>query len=92
MGGFEAGDITRMIARASRQARLAHITELAEIARSDLRRRRLERRALGLIQRQIAAPVVMLTEHHELWGRKLSVALAAELATRYGSNAESSFC
>jgi len=92
MGGFEARDITRMIAMASRHARLASVSELAEIARSDVRRRHLERRALGLIQRQIAAPVVMLTEHHELWGRKLSVALAAELATRYGSNSESSFC
>jgi anion-transporting ArsA/GET3 family ATPase len=78
-GGFEAGDITRMIARASRKARLKHVTELAEIARADLRRRNQERRALGIIQRQIAAPVARLSEHRGLWGRNLGAALAAEL-------------
>ncbi len=79
-GGFEAGDVTRMVARASRSAGLGHITQLAEIAREDLRRRTRERRALGIIQRQIVAPVASLSEYHGLWGHNLSVALAAELA------------
>jgi anion-transporting ArsA/GET3 family ATPase len=79
-GGFEAGDITRMISRASRNARLRHVTELAEIARADLRRRVQERRALGIIQRQITAPIATLSEHQGLWGRNLGAALAAELA------------
>lgn len=81
-GGFEAGDITRMIARGSRNARLKHVTELAEIARADLRRRNQERRALGIIQRQIAAPIARLSEHRGLWGRNLGAALADEL-TRF---------
>jgi anion-transporting ArsA/GET3 family ATPase len=79
-GHFEAGDITRMIARASRNARLRHLTDLAEIARADLRRRNQERRALGIIERQIAAPVAMLGEQPGLSGRALGAALAAVLA------------
>jgi anion-transporting ArsA/GET3 family ATPase len=79
-GGFEAGDVTRMIARASRNSDLRHLKQLVEIARADLRRRTRERRALGIIQRQIAAPVATLSEYHGLWGRNLSTALAAELA------------
>jgi anion-transporting ArsA/GET3 family ATPase len=79
-GGFEAGDITRMLTRASRNARLRHATELAEIARADLRRRNQERRAMGIIQRQIAAPIAKLREHCGLSGRQLGAALAAELA------------
>lgn len=79
-GRFEAGDITRMISRASRNAGLRHVGELAQIARADLRRRNQERRALGIIQRQIAAPVATLSEHRGLSGRKLAAELAAELA------------
>lgn len=79
-GRFEAADITRMIAHASRNARLKHLIELLEIARTDLRRRNQERRALGIIQRQIAAPIATLTEQPGLSGRDLGVALAAELA------------
>lgn len=79
-GGFEAGDVTRMIAIASRNPRLKRVDELAQIARADLRRRNQERRALGIIQRQIAAPVVILGEHRDLSGRSLGAALAAELA------------
>ncbi len=78
-GGFEVGDITRMTGLASRNTRLRHLRELAEIARADVRRRGQERRALGLIQRQIAAPVATLNEHSGLSGRQLGAALASEL-------------
>jgi len=79
-GRFEAEDVTRMICRASRNAGLRHVGELAQIARADLRRRSQERRALGIIRRQIAAPVATLSEHRGLSGRKLAAELAAELA------------
>lgn len=79
-GGFDAGDITRMVARASRNGRLKHVAELAEIARADLRRRNKERRAQGIIQRQIAAPIAVLSEHLDFSGHKLGAALSAELA------------
>jgi anion-transporting ArsA/GET3 family ATPase len=76
---FEPRDITRMIASASRNARLKHVEELAEIARTDLQRRNRERRALGIIERQVAAPVARLSEHRDCCGHRLGVALAAEL-------------
>ncbi len=79
MGAFEAGDITRMVNRGSRDARLNHLDQLAEIARADLRRRNRERRALGIVQRRIAAPVATLTEHLDASGRKLAAALASEM-------------
>ena len=78
-GGFDAGDITRVVARGSRNTRLKHVTELAEIARADLRRRNKERRALGILQRQIAAPIAVLSEHLDFSGHRLGAALAAEL-------------
>jgi anion-transporting ArsA/GET3 family ATPase len=78
--GFEAGDITRMLGRSAHNPRLMHLEELAEVARVDLRRRNQERRALGIIQRQIAAPVATLREQPGLAGRDLGAALAAELA------------
>ena len=79
-GKFDAGAITRMVARGSRNDRLKHVAELAEIARADLRRRNKERRALGLIQRQIGAPIASLSEHLDFAGHQLGAALSAELA------------
>jgi anion-transporting ArsA/GET3 family ATPase len=79
-GRFEAGDVTRLIARASGHARLKHVSDAAEITRADLRRRNQERRALGIIQRQIAVPVATLKEQISLAGHNLAAALAAELA------------
>jgi anion-transporting ArsA/GET3 family ATPase len=77
---FEVSDIARMIARASRNAGLKHSQELGYIARADLRRRNQERRALGIIQRQLRAPVARLSEYPDCSGRTLSTSLAAELA------------
>ena len=65
--------------RAARYIDPTHTAIAAEIARADLRRRERERRALGIIQRQIEVPTVSLSEHWHLWGRKLGSALAAEL-------------
>jgi anion-transporting ArsA/GET3 family ATPase len=79
-GGFDAADITRMVASASRNTSLKHVEELAEIARADLRRRDQERRALGIVHRQIGAPVAALNEHQDLCGRRLAAALAGDLA------------
>ena len=79
-GAFDAGDITRMVARASRHPPMKNVGKLAEIARADLRRRNQERRALGIVQRQIGAPVATLNEHLDFCGQSLSAALAAELA------------
>jgi anion-transporting ArsA/GET3 family ATPase len=78
-GAFEAADVTRMISRTTGNARLKHVHELAEIARSDLRRRNQERRALGIVQRQIGAPVLALRECLACSGLSLGKALAGEL-------------
>ncbi len=80
IGGFEAGDITRMMRRGMRDARLKHLGDLAEVARAELRRRNQERRALGILERQIKAPVAALTEQRGFSGRKLAGTLAAQLA------------
>jgi len=77
---FEMSDIARMIARGSGNASLKNIEELGEIARTDLRRRNQERRALGIIQRQVGAPVATLSEYADSSGHNLSTSLAAELA------------
>jgi anion-transporting ArsA/GET3 family ATPase len=83
---FEMSDIARMIALGSHNVGLKRIEELGEIARTDLRRRTQERRALGIIQRQIGAPVATLSEHSDCSGRTLAATLAAEL-TRLDSEA-----
>jgi anion-transporting ArsA/GET3 family ATPase len=86
VGEFEAGDVTRMVNRASRTPIMKQVNELAEIARADLRRRHQERRALGIIERQVSAPVATLGEHRGLSGPMLGAALANELA-RYQPDA-----
>lgn len=79
-GTFEDSDIARLIARGSRNSGLKHLEELGEIARTNLRRRNQERRALGIIQRQVGAPIVTLAEYPDCSGRGLGASLAAELA------------
>ena len=49
---FENVDITRMIRRGSRQPALKQVGHLAEIARSELKRRNRERRALEILRRR----------------------------------------
>jgi Anion-transporting ATPase len=77
--GFEAGDITRMLRRATRAAVLRRPGDLAEIARNELRRRNHERRALAILKRQIGAPIVALSERRGLSGLQLASELAAQL-------------
>jgi anion-transporting ArsA/GET3 family ATPase len=75
---FESADVARMVRRCMREPALKHPGHLAEIARSELKRRDRERRALGILQRQIEAPVIKLEERHGF----SDSALAAELATQ----------
>src|SRR5207302_6690716 len=77
-GKFEAADVTRMMRRGARNAEFRHLTELAEVAREELRRRTRDRRAIGVLQ-QIKAPIVVLRERRGLAGRKLAAALAADM-------------
>jgi len=75
--GFEAGQIARLLRRSD--TNLEYVAELAEVARAELRRRNRERRAIGLAQRQIQAPVAVVMERRSLSGRKLAAAVAAQL-------------
>jgi anion-transporting ArsA/GET3 family ATPase len=79
-GAFETGDVTRMMTAASRNPRLKDVEELAEIARGDLKRRNQERRAIGMVQRQIGVPIAKLSEYRNFSKHSLGAALAAELA------------
>jgi anion-transporting ArsA/GET3 family ATPase len=76
---FESADIARMVRRGMREPALQHLDQLAEIARGQLRRRNRERRARGILQRQINAPVIELEERSGLSGKALSAALVAQL-------------
>jgi anion-transporting ArsA/GET3 family ATPase len=78
-GKFEAADVTRMMRRGARNGDFRHLAELAEIAREELRRKSRDRRAIGVLQRQIKAPIVLLQEHRGLAGRKLAARLAADM-------------
>src|SRR5206468_3313817 len=69
---FESADIARMVRRGMREPALQHIDQLAEIARGQLRRRNRERRALGILQRQISTPVIELEERSGLSGSALN--------------------
>ena len=77
---FETADITRMVRRGTRTPGLAHVGHLAEIARAELRRRSRERRAVGILRRQIEAPVLELRDQPALAGMALVAELSAQLA------------
>jgi anion-transporting ArsA/GET3 family ATPase len=77
---FENVDITRMIRRGSRQPALKQVGHLAEIARSELKRRNRERRALEILRRQIGAPMMVLHDSPGLSGSGLLADLGAQLA------------
>ena len=79
-GGFESSDITRMLTRAARGKALKNPGILAEIARKDLKRRNRERRALGLLARQINTPTIQLIDRRGLANRELASELAGQLA------------
>jgi anion-transporting ArsA/GET3 family ATPase len=76
---FEAGDIARMVERGTAGHRMRHLDDLAAIARAELRRRVRERRALGILKRQIGAPILQLEEERGS-GAVVAERLAARLA------------
>jgi anion-transporting ArsA/GET3 family ATPase len=73
---FAAGDVPRLFAPGSSPYR----AELMTLAQADLKRRVRERRALGILRRAIAAPVIQLGEYPGQCGTALAASLAAELA------------
>jgi anion-transporting ArsA/GET3 family ATPase len=75
---FEPTDVARLARRAAR-AGLKHIDVMTDIARHELNRRARERRALGILERRIARPIIQLTEHRGLSGRTLTNAIAEQL-------------
>jgi hypothetical protein len=91
---FDSVDIARLVRRGVRDPNLRHIGDLAEIARAELNRRARDRRAIGILQRQIGSPLIKLQERrgleersglddrHGLAGRTLVEALIAQLAAR----------
>jgi len=78
-GAFEAADIARMLKRGALAPELKHLDKLADIARRQLKRRNRERRALGILRRQIPAPSITLEESLGLPGQALGAELAAQL-------------
>jgi anion-transporting ArsA/GET3 family ATPase len=78
--GFEAADVTRIIRRRARHTQSEQLTGLTEIARAALKQRNRERRAIGILERQINAPIARLFEQRDLAGRQLATALADQLA------------
>jgi anion-transporting ArsA/GET3 family ATPase len=79
LAAFESADIMRMVRRRTNTAVLGPLGDLAEIARAELRKRNRERRALGILQRQIQAPVIQLRERRGLVGRALAAELIGQL-------------
>lgn len=79
---FDSVDIARLVRRGVRDANPRHIGTLAELARGELKRRARERRAIGILQRQIGSPLIKLQEHRGLAGRALVEALIAQLSAR----------
>jgi anion-transporting ArsA/GET3 family ATPase len=77
---FDSADIVRFVRRGSQNPALTHIDDLARIARAELKRVNRERRALGILRRQIGAPVIELEERPGLGGAALAAGLAADLA------------
>jgi anion-transporting ArsA/GET3 family ATPase len=77
---FENVDIARMARRGARQPLLEQVGHLAEIARSELKRRNRERRALEILWRQIGAPMVVLHDCPGLSDIALLGDLSAQLA------------
>jgi anion-transporting ArsA/GET3 family ATPase len=74
---FDAADVTHMFAR---EAALAFGEEFTALARADLHRRARERRALGILQRAIGAPIIQLGEYRGRSGTALAMSLAEQLA------------
>lgn len=73
---FAAADVPRLVAHGSSPYR----AEFTALAQADLKRRIRERRALGILRRAIAAPVIQLGEYPGRSGTALATSLAEQLA------------
>jgi len=74
---FAAADLARWF---NPGAPLAERQDLARLARADLQRRARERRALGLLQRSVGAPILELGEYRGRSGVALAESLAQQLS------------
>ena len=77
--GFEEADVTVMLRQAEGSATSRQFEDLAAIARTELKRRKRDRRAIGLMQRAVGAPIVGLAEYSDASGIALATRLAAQL-------------
>ncbi|HEX4210738.1 MAG TPA: ArsA family ATPase [Candidatus Binataceae bacterium] len=76
---FDNAAIGRMMRRYGGAGWIDGLDKLARIARAELKRRTRERRALTLLRRGIACPVLTITEHGEPAGKALFEALSGQL-------------
>ncbi len=77
---FEAVDVARMVRRATRESALRHLDYFADVARSELKRKNREARALEVLRRQIGAPHIVLHERRGLAESALLADLTRQLA------------
>ncbi|HXZ88440.1 MAG TPA: ArsA family ATPase [Candidatus Binataceae bacterium] len=82
---FETTDIARMVRRVTREPALRHLDYFAGIARSELKRKNREARALEVLRRQIGAPRIVLQERRGFAGSALLADLTSQLAAGAGS-------
>jgi anion-transporting ArsA/GET3 family ATPase len=76
---FEESDVSSMLRRAGRSAASGQFEDLAAIARTELQRRKRDRRAIGILQRAIGAPILPLVEYRDASGIALATRIAAQL-------------
>lgn len=76
---FEAVDVARLVRRGARIGELKHLDTLAAIGRAELQRRTRERRALGILRRQIECEVIEIEECRGESGAALTDRIAAEI-------------
>ena len=82
---FAEADMVALLGR--RPDASAGIAELAAIARAELARRKRDRRAKGILQRAIGAPIVELAEYPAATGSALVARMAAQLDTAVPASA-----
>jgi anion-transporting ArsA/GET3 family ATPase len=76
---FDTADVGRLLRRGMRQPRPKNLAALAEIAHAEVRRGNRQRRALGILARQMNAPLILLEECSLTDGPTRATALAAQL-------------
>lgn len=77
---FETADIARMARRGMREVALRDLGYFARIARSELKRKSREARALEMLHRQVGAPFIVLQERRGFFGSALLADLTGQLA------------